>query len=181
MTTRFLVVGGLVLSCGLCLAKDTPKNRTDFKSLSRQQAAKLITFESAAAPKKPTTLMCLPGELLFSETFDPGTVSDRWAFKGDFILRDGNLRRTDLYPTENRRVRIQDASFTTQLFSLISSFQIERQTSVSSLEAVVITTASLKSARTISKSTHQVIVTLALFPRTSVNAQASLGRTYGKQ
>ena len=111
MTTRFLVVGGLVLSCGLCLAKDTPKNRTDFKSLSRQQAAKLITFESAAAPKKPTTLMCLPGELLFSETFDPGTVSDRWAFKGDFILRDGNLRRTDLYPTENRRVRIQDASF----------------------------------------------------------------------
>jgi hypothetical protein len=71
--------------------------------------------------------------------------------------------------------------FTTQLFSLISSFQIERQTSVSSLEAVVITTASLKSARTISKSTHQVIVTLALFPRTSVNAQACLGRTYGKQ
>ena len=54
MTTRFLVVGGLVLSCGLCLAKDTPKNRTDFKSLSRQQAAKLITFESAAAPKKDT-------------------------------------------------------------------------------------------------------------------------------
>ena len=27
---------------------------------------------AAAAAKEPTTLMCLPGELIFSETFDPG-------------------------------------------------------------------------------------------------------------
>ena len=66
---------------------------------------------AAAAAKEPTTLMCLPGERIFSETFDPDTVSHRWAFKGDFSLRDGSLRRTELYPTENRRVRIQDASF----------------------------------------------------------------------
>ncbi len=66
---------------------------------------------AAAAAKEPTTLMCLPGELIFSETFDPDTVSHRWAFKGDFSLRDGSLHRTKLYPTENRRVRIQDASF----------------------------------------------------------------------
>ncbi|MEO2000096.1 MAG: hypothetical protein ABGW75_00620 [Pirellulales bacterium] len=66
---------------------------------------------ATAAAKEPTTIMCLPGELIFSETFDPDTVSHRWAFKGDFSLRDGSLHRTELYPTENRRVRIQDASF----------------------------------------------------------------------
>ncbi len=66
---------------------------------------------AAAAAKEPTTLMCLPGKILFSETFDLDTVSHRWAFKGDFSLRDGSLHRTELYPTENRRVRIQDSSF----------------------------------------------------------------------
>jgi hypothetical protein len=111
MIMRILIVAGLVLSCGLCLAEDFPKDTNEMKSLTREQAAKRITFEGAAVAKEPTTLMCLPGDLVFSETFDPDTVSDRWAFKGDFILRDGNLRRTDLYPTENRRVRIQDASF----------------------------------------------------------------------
>ena len=33
--------------------------------------------------------MCTPGELIFSEDFDPETVSDRWGFKADFALRDG--------------------------------------------------------------------------------------------
>ena len=111
MITRILVVVSLVLYLSLCLAEESPKNTTNFKSLTMEQAAKRITFEGAAAAREPTTLMCLPGELLFSETFDLDTVSDRWAFKGDFILRDDSLRRSDLYPTENRRVRIQDASF----------------------------------------------------------------------
>ena len=111
MIMRILIVAGLVLSCSLCFAEDSPRNTAVIKSLAVEQAARRITFEGAAAAKEPTTLMCLPGKIVFSETFDLGTVSDRWAFKGDFILRDGNLRRTDLYPTENRRVRIQDASF----------------------------------------------------------------------
>ncbi|MGI9446311.1 MAG: hypothetical protein ACR2NI_01495 [Pirellulales bacterium] len=108
---RILIVAGLVLSCGLCLAGDFPEDTNEMKSLTREQAAKRITFEGAEAAKEPTTLMCLPGDLVFSETFDPDTVSHRWAFKGDFSLRDGSLHRTKLYPTENRRVRIQDASF----------------------------------------------------------------------
>ena len=128
----------------------------------------LATPVAATAAKEPTAIMCLPGERIFSETFDPDTTSHRWAFKGDFSLRDGNLRRTELYPTENRRVRIQDASFY-RLFSLISGFQIEQRTSAWLLGVGVITTALPKSAQTIFKSTHQVIVTLALFPRTSVN------------
>ena len=111
MITRILIIASLVLSHGLCFAEDSPRNTAGIESLAIEQAAKRIAFEGAAAAKEPTTLMCLPGELLFSETFDLGAVSDRWAFKGDFILRDGHLCRTDLYPTENRRVRIQDASF----------------------------------------------------------------------
>ena len=111
MITRILIVAGLVLSCGLCFAEESPGNTAVIESLAVEQAARRITFEGTTAAKEPTTLMCLPGEIVFSETFDPDTLSDRWAFKGDFILRDGNLRRTDLYPTENRRVRIQDASF----------------------------------------------------------------------
>ena len=71
--------------------------------------------------------------------------------------------------------------FTTRLFSLIIGFQIEQQTSAWSLEVVGITTASLKFAKTIFKSIHRVIVTLALFPSTLVNAQAYLNRIRGKQ
>ena len=87
------------------------------KSLSTVVFLLMTSIAGLASPftsivaKEPTTIMCLPGELLFSETFDLDTVSDRWAFQGDFVLRDGSLRRTNLYPTENRRVRIQDASF----------------------------------------------------------------------
>ena len=111
MITRFLIAAVFVLNCILCLAENSQKKTTDIKSSTSEDTAKRITFEGSAAVKEPATLMCLPGELIFSETFDPNTVSDRWAFKGDFILRDGSLRRTNLYPTENRRVRIQDASF----------------------------------------------------------------------
>lgn len=87
------------------------------KSLSTVVFLLMTSIAGLASPftsivaKEPTTIMCLPGELLFSETFDLDTVSDRWAFQGDFVLRDGSLRRTNLYPTENRRVRIQNASF----------------------------------------------------------------------
>ena len=111
MITRSLITTVLILSCILCLAEDSKKKTTDINFSTSEHAAKRNMFEGPAAVQEPTTLMCLPGELIFSETFDPNTVSDRWAFKGDFILRDGSLRRTKLYPTENRRVRIQDASF----------------------------------------------------------------------
>lgn len=44
---------------------------------------------SAQTPAAPNSLMCIPGELIFSEDFNPETVSDRWGFKADFALRDG--------------------------------------------------------------------------------------------
>ena len=55
--------------------------------------------------------MCTPGELIFSEDFDPETVSERWGFKADFALRDGALLRTDVNPTEGKRVFLKDPSF----------------------------------------------------------------------
>ena len=68
----------------------------------------MATAQNQAPPR---TLMCVPGELIFSEDFDPETVSDRWGFKADFALRDGALLRTTVAPTENKRVFLKDPSF----------------------------------------------------------------------
>lgn len=59
----------------------------------------------------PHSLMCTPGELIFSEDFAPATVSERWGFKADFALRDGALLRANVNPTESRRVFLKDPSF----------------------------------------------------------------------
>jgi hypothetical protein len=39
---RFLIAAGLVLSCGLCLAKDLPEDTWEIKSLTPEQAAELV-------------------------------------------------------------------------------------------------------------------------------------------
>jgi hypothetical protein len=65
----------------------------------------------AENPAPPETVMCVPGELMFSDDFDPETVSDRWGFKADFALRDGALLRTNVNPTEGKRVFLKDPSF----------------------------------------------------------------------
>jgi len=59
----------------------------------------------------PETVMCVPGKLMFSEDFDPETVSERWGFKADFALRDGALLRTNVNPTDTKRVFLKDPSF----------------------------------------------------------------------
>ncbi len=66
---------------------------------------------AAEPPGPPNTLMCIPGELIFSDDFDPATVSDRWFFKAEFALRDGALLRTTVDPTETKRVFLKDPSF----------------------------------------------------------------------
>ncbi|MCP4889021.1 MAG: hypothetical protein GY904_20720, partial [Planctomycetaceae bacterium] len=65
----------------------------------------------AEAPSSPSAVMCVPGELLFSEDFAPATVSDRWFFKADFALRDGALVRTMVNPDESKRVFLKDPAF----------------------------------------------------------------------
>jgi len=66
---------------------------------------------TAEPPVSPNALMCIPGELVFSEDFAPEALSDRWGFKADFALRDGALLRTDVDPTETKRVFLKDPSF----------------------------------------------------------------------
>ncbi|MBL6705104.1 MAG: hypothetical protein ISQ06_03265 [Planctomycetaceae bacterium] len=84
------------------------------KSLSTILVLYLSTISvtaTAQKPAAPNSLMCTPGKLIFSEDFDPETVSDRWGFKADFALRDGALLRTNVDPTETKRVFLKDPSF----------------------------------------------------------------------
>lgn len=74
----------------------------------------ILAISSAATADTPAptrALMCTPGELIFSDDFDPATVSDRWFFKAEFALRDGALLRTNVDPTETKRVFLKDPSF----------------------------------------------------------------------
>lgn len=66
---------------------------------------------TAETPALPKALMCTPCEIIFSEDFDPETVSDRWGFKAEFALRDGALLRTEVDPDETKRVFLKDPSF----------------------------------------------------------------------
>ena len=60
---------------------------------------------------QPNSWMCLPGEIVFSDSFDPKSVSDRWFFKGEFALRSGGLQRTLINPNQTSRVFLKDAKF----------------------------------------------------------------------
>lgn len=66
---------------------------------------------AAEEKKNRGLLMCNRGEALFSENFDPTTVSERWHFKGEFALRDGALVRTEINGEENQRVFLKDPKF----------------------------------------------------------------------
>ena len=46
MITRILIAAALVLSCSLCLAEDLPENTDEIKSLTAEQAAKLVANTS---------------------------------------------------------------------------------------------------------------------------------------
>lgn len=92
-----------------------PKMRTNTMNsrliLSLLCVSAISATATAETPAPPDALMCVPGELNFSEDFDPTTVSDRWGFKADFALRDGALLRTNVDPNETKRVFLKDPSF----------------------------------------------------------------------
>ncbi|WP_345322731.1 hypothetical protein [Novipirellula rosea] len=72
----------------------------------------VISATATAEPPAPSNaIMCIPGDLIFADDFDPATVSNRWWFKAEFALRDGALLRTDVDPTETKRVFLKDPSF----------------------------------------------------------------------
>lgn len=79
--------------------------------LSLLLVAMLSASVFAQDPSLSKPLMCIAGDVLFSDDFNPNTVSARWGFKADFALRDGALLRTDVDPTLTKRVFLKDASF----------------------------------------------------------------------
>ena len=60
--------------------------------------------------------MCDPGELLFSDDFEPGTVSDRWGIRAYFTVENGILQRTNHKPQETARTFLKDAAFHNVIF-----------------------------------------------------------------
>lgn len=87
-------------------------NTTPLPFVARILCISMISVAAKAEPlTPPSSLMCTPGELIFSEDFEPDTVSDRWGFKANFALRDGALLRTNVSPEETQRVFLKDASF----------------------------------------------------------------------
>ncbi len=74
-------------------------------------AVLFLVSVSASARAEDRLFMCEPGELLFSDDFDPATVSERWWYKGEFALRDGALGRTEVNAEENQRVFLKDPEF----------------------------------------------------------------------
>ncbi len=83
-------------------------------TLTSQLTLFLLSISATAVAETRTphsAVMCTPGKLIFSEDFDPETVSGRWGFKAHFALRDGALLRTNVDPAETKRVFLKDPSF----------------------------------------------------------------------
>ncbi len=83
---------------------DAAKNAFNKKKQKPEKAA-------AAPDSKRNFLMCEPGDLLFSDDFDPDSVSARWFYKGEFALRGDALVRTKVDPDESHRVFLKDPEF----------------------------------------------------------------------
>ena len=56
-------------------------------------------------------LMCKPGTHIFSETFTPGSVSDRWGIRAHYEIEGGMLKRTRHEPEATARTFLKGAAF----------------------------------------------------------------------
>ncbi len=81
-------------------------------------------YEVAAKPlASEDLLMCSPGEVVFSETFTPGTVSERWGIRAYYKIDDGILKRTGHEPQETARTFLKDAAFHNVIFRFDFRFE----------------------------------------------------------
>ena len=53
-------------------------------------------------------IMCSPGSEIFGETFEDGSLSDRWGIKAYFLVENGVLKRSDHHPEESARVFLKN-------------------------------------------------------------------------
>jgi len=73
--------------------------------------------EAAAKPSAAESfLMCSPGQVIFGETFTPGSVSKRWGIRAHYQINEGILQRTNYEAEETARVFLKDAAFHNVIF-----------------------------------------------------------------
>jgi len=77
----------------------------------------------AKTPADDGFLMCSPGEVVFSETFAPATVSERWGIRAHYKIDDGILTRTGHEPRETARVFLKEAAFHNVIFRFDFRFE----------------------------------------------------------
>ena len=73
---RYLITAALILSCSLCLAEDLPENTYEIKSLTAEQAAKLVANEKGRG-------LYLSG----LTSIDKDVAQELGKFKGELTLR----------------------------------------------------------------------------------------------
>jgi len=97
-------------------------NHLNTPPVSLGLCASFILFAATrhqAAAKPPAAedfLMCSPGNVIFSETFTPGAVSERWGIRAYYKIDDGVLKRTGHEPEETARTFLKDAAFHNVIF-----------------------------------------------------------------
>ena len=86
----------------------------------------LAAAQHDVAAKPPATesfLMCSPGQVIFGETFTPGTVSKRWGIRAHYQINEGILQRTNHEPQETARTFLKDAAFHNVIFRFDFRFE----------------------------------------------------------
>ena len=78
---------------------------------------------AAKPPDADSFLMCSPGKVIFSETFTPGAVSERWGIRGHYKIDNGILKRTGHEPEETARTFLKDAAFHNVIFRFDFRFE----------------------------------------------------------
>ena len=68
-------------------------------------------------------LMCSPRQVVFGETFTPGSVSKRWGIRAHYQINEGILQRTKHEPEETARTFLKDAAFHNVIFRFDFRFE----------------------------------------------------------
>ncbi len=97
---RYLITAALILSCSLCLAEDLPENTYEIKSLTAEQAAKLVANEkgrglylsgltSIDKDVAQEFVKCKAGLTLGLTSINKDVAQELAKYEGDYLSLDG--------------------------------------------------------------------------------------------
>ena len=78
---------------------------------------------AARPPAGESFLMCSPGKVVFSESFTPGNVSERWGIRASYEIDEGILKRTEHEPQDTARTFLKEAAFHDVIFRFDFRFE----------------------------------------------------------